>query len=683
MYEDTPPCVIFAFNRPQKLGRVLHALKIQDVNRLVIFVDGPRRENETALVEQCRKIAREVNWAETELHIWAENHGLKGVLDNIDLVMEEYPTAIFVEDDCLPLPSFLDFMQEALVHYQEEKSVFSISAYQLLPRSYFRGNDCSLVSSARFTCWGWATWRDRWKEIRGAIDQFETLFEGLSIIPNTAGPDLPVTTPELVRKKKLVSWDIKVAIATLWLKKVHLLPTQGRIKNIGQDIGGMHSSKIGFIRSVFLQNKNLVQDAPGPVNWLDDVSLNFKYTSNLNEYLRRVTGLTLKQNAALLNRTVRRTLLRHPPRFENVIMDRSGRGSFDKRALVSYITYPFSIPEGDPRFYRHINIWHAREIVRCLNRMGYAVDVIDYRDQKFVPGTPYELFIGHGGINFTHIANQLPSGALKIYFSTGAYWQYHNQAEKKRFEWLRQRRGVELPMDRVIRQSEEESLREADGIIAIGNQFTRETYSKFDNIHMVPITALYDDRMEWSNKDYEQGRQHFLYFAGGGCVHKGLDLLLEAFAESQLHLWVCSRMDPEFEQIYSKELYSFNNIHKIGLIQPREYQFYEIMRQCNYVILPSCSEGSAHSVVECMNQGLIPVVSKASGINLGNYGFLLEPPSIEEIRRVVMELACLPVDRCQELSSGARRAAHTVYSENAFSSHMQLAVETILGKVKA
>ncbi len=85
-----------------------------------------------------------------------------------------------------------------------------------------------------------------------------------------------------------------------------------------------------------------------------------------------------------------------------------------KRALLSYIVDPFKIPEDDPRFLRHINIWHSREMVRALNRMGYVVDVIDYRNTDLVPRRAYDLFIGHGGINFESIAQTLQENCVRF-----------------------------------------------------------------------------------------------------------------------------------------------------------------------------------------------------------------------------------------------------------------------------
>ncbi len=678
MNDHSVPCVVFAFNRPAKLKRILAALQRQKVGRLVIFVDGPRRAEEAAPVEACRELARQVSWAEVELYLWEENHGLIGLLDNIDRVMEKYPSAIFVEDDCLPLPGFYELMCACLEHYQEDRRVFSIGGYQLLPKRYFRNYAWSLVSSARFTCWGWATWRDRWEETRPVVDRLETLFDGLTRIPDTAGADLPEAGRAIARSQIKGSWDTRVALATLWLKKVHLLPAAGKIKNIGQDPGGIHGSRMGFLRSMLLQNKNLDARAADRIAWLPDTTLDAEYTCRLNDYVLRASGLADRQQTARARRVLNRTLQRRPERHENLAPDLSGSQAAERRALVSYITHPFSIPRSDPRFYRHINIWHAEEIVRSLNRLGFIVDVIDYRDTGFVPQKPYDLFLGHGGVNFTGIASRLPPAARKIYFSTGSYWQFHNQAEQQRFADLKQRRGIDLPADRYIHNGEEQALQVADAIFAIGNQATRETYRQFDNVYMLPITTLYDDRVEWFPKDYDQGRKQFLYYAGGGAVHKGLDLILEAFSGTDFHLWVCGRIEADFERAYTRELHEMKNIHLARLIQPRGCRYYELTRRCNYALLASCSEGSAHSVVECMNQGLIPAVTRASGIDIDSYGRLLEPPTVGEIRRAVEELAGLSPEQCRQQSESARQAALTVYAEQAFSSHLDSAFEAIL-----
>src|SRR5262249_25972633 len=89
-----------------------------------------------------------------------QNCGLAGNLTSgISEVLGRHDSVIVIEDDILVSRHFLRFMNEALALYRDEPRVGSISGYCYplqgeLPETFFvRGADC----------WGWATWRDRWR----------------------------------------------------------------------------------------------------------------------------------------------------------------------------------------------------------------------------------------------------------------------------------------------------------------------------------------------------------------------------------------------------------------------------------------------------------------------------------------------------------------------------------------
>ena len=349
-----------------------------------------------------------------------------------------------------------------------------------------------------------------------------------------------------------------------------------------------------------------------------------------------------------------------------------------KRALLSYITHPFSLSRDDPRSLGHISIWHAVEMVRALNELGYGVDVVGYQDRRFVPRRPYDLFIGHGGTNYERIARRLEPGTVKIYFSSGCYWRFHNEQELLRLEALRARRGVELPPDRLIRHSEEGALRAAHAILGLGNGFTRSTYADFSRVTMLNGTVLDDHHFAGESKDYDSGRGHFLFFAGRGNVHKGLDLLLEAFSGLQQHLWICTEINPPFGEAYRHELQELPNVHLVGWTQLRSREYYELVDRCNFAILPSCSEGQAQSVVECMGQGLIPMVSRASGLDLEGFGFVLEPCNVKQIAHKVQEVTGYSAGHCRELSLRTWEVARTRFSEQVFPAEFRKAVQTVV-----
>jgi glycosyltransferase involved in cell wall biosynthesis len=593
------------------------------------------------------------------------------------MVMKRFPSAVFIEDDCLPMPGFYAFMHKALELYEGEKRVFSIGGYQPIRPGYFRGYPYSVISCARFTCWGWATWQDRWELIRPILASPEKFFNGLNFQSGIAGADLPTYARAIADGEVVNSWDVRVALACLGLKKVHLLPVGGLVRNIGLDRSGIHGGWKNTVSNMRLHNRNVVEDLPNPI-WMDDVDLNCDYAYELKEFVNKTRGISVSH---LLDRgkvILRRYVWQRRENLFNLYLLNDNPAKLTRKALLSYITHPFYISPNDSKFIRHINIWHAHEIVRVLNRLGYAVDVIDYRDDSFVVKQPYDLFIGHGGVNFEVIVRQLPALTKKIYFSTGSYWKFHNEQEISRLEDLHQRRGIRLPSDRYINHSEEEALLHADGVIGIGNDVTRSTYADFSPVIMINGTSLYDDHFEWCPKNFDIGRQHYLYFAGGGNLHKGLDLLLEAFTELEQHLWICSSIDRAFASVYSEELDNCDNIHTKKWTKPRSRQFYQVMQRCNYCILPSCSEGQSQSVVECMNQGLIPIVSKAAGVQIGDFGVLIEPCTVLEIRKLVKLLSSFSPAQCQEISLRARANAQAYFSEKRFGRNFQRAIETIL-----
>jgi glycosyltransferase involved in cell wall biosynthesis len=349
-----------------------------------------------------------------------------------------------------------------------------------------------------------------------------------------------------------------------------------------------------------------------------------------------------------------------------------------KHALLSFITTPFRLSPDDPRNLQFCLIGVARNLVRVLNEFGYVVDVIEWSDMTFVPAEPYEIFIGHGGRNFEQLASHLPPDALRVYFSTGLYWKEHNRREEERFKWLEERRGVRLPYDRWIDYSEESALRAADGIICLGNQFTKESYADFPLVIDVNNAVYQDDRYDKTDKDFAAGRARFLFFAGSGNIHKGLDLLLEAFSGIELELYICQGIRPDFREVYRAQLEGSPNIHLVGTVALRSPQFYQVMDRCNFTIHLSCSEGQSGSVLECMNQGLIPVISRETNIDTADFGITLEEYSIDHIVRTVVELSQRPVEWHKAMSQRARAAAQKEFSEQAFLTNMRGALQRVL-----
>jgi hypothetical protein len=353
-----------------------------------------------------------------------------------------------------------------------------------------------------------------------------------------------------------------------------------------------------------------------------------------------------------------------------------------KKALVSYLVSPL-LPLNH---YRNRAMFSNAGIAKCipqaLNELGYVVDIISYDNVKWRPAENYDLFIGHGGINFESISRQLPDKTIQIYFSTGIYWKESNIREARRIYDLALRRGYLIAPDRVIQNSEEFANQAADGIICLGNQEAVRTYKQFPCVIGINNASYPVTRLKSQTKDYEQGRKHFLFFSGGGNVHKGLDLLLEAFAGTDLHLHICQKIDPQFAKVYDYELRKCPNIHSFGFIPMRSAQFISLVNLCNWTILASCAEGQPGATIECMAYGLIPILPVSANIDLEDFGFQFPDSSIDAIRSIIYQASEIPVDDCKKRSSLSIKISETEYTAERFKQNFKSAVQEIVARVR-
>jgi glycosyltransferase involved in cell wall biosynthesis len=360
-------------------------------------------------------------------------------------------------------------------------------------------------------------------------------------------------------------------------------------------------------------------------------------------------------------------------------------GKLTKRALMTYTVRPFHLDAGSPAWVCQSNLWESVEIVRIFNRLGYVVDIVDYKDTQWAPTKNYDVFFGMHE-NFERLMPYLDTPIPKIYYATGAHWSWENIAEQERVEALRRRKGIDYP-PLPKRQREHHWAEMADAVIALGNEWTRSTYFAYNrHSYGVKISVVPIQDIDLSKKDFSSARRNFLWMSGVGLLHKGLDLLLDVFSElPDLELYLCGSLEGEndFVKVYERELFHTANIHWIGWVNVRSDQFRRLVDQCAYITFISCSEGGGGSVLTCMQCGLVPIVSKESSVDTGNYGITLSNNSLKTIYEVVREASQMPIDVCRKMAEDTQKEIRLYYSREAFSKNMEQILRTILGQPKA
>ncbi len=346
--------------------------------------------------------------------------------------------------------------------------------------------------------------------------------------------------------------------------------------------------------------------------------------------------------------------------------------------LLSYLTEPFTHTPKEGFSNLHTSDFECFEIATLFTARGYDVDVIHFSDTSFVPRKPYSVCVDIHQ-NLARISSMLPKDCKKVLHIVGSFWKFQNNAELQRLENLEKRRGVRLQPKRTSPPSN--SIEYADFIEGFGNERVRDTYKDSNKpIFHIPISAVQTFDFP-KNKNWETAKKHFLWFGGGGAVHKGLDMVLEAFSRTpELHLHICGPLlaEKDFIEVYKKELFETPNIKMYGRIDPTTTEFKKIADMCASTIHPSSSEGTSGAVIQAMHTGLVPIITPETGIDPDAGGIILENPTPELVKKTITEFSLTPT---QEVESLARKAWSFVaqnHTRENFSKKYSEFIDTVL-----
>ena len=364
-------------------------------------------------------------------------------------------------------------------------------------------------------------------------------------------------------------------------------------------------------------------------------------------------------------------------------------GDYQRRALIYYKTDPL-VFKYLAKDYTHTNYWEITEMVRIFNKLGYIVDIIDRTAnfQKLNLQDKYDIYLGIGagdsGQFYSDIASLVPN-AIKILYAMGPEPVLSNELIKKRYDYFSGRHpGLNLEMRRLITKVDiERAIKYTDVIFINGNDFSKNSYQKFGKEIYRVFSSSHPDLFMNPNEPQTRKQNKFLYFGGNGNIVKGLDLVIEVFADlPDLELYIgAPDYEEEFNEIYSPILKKASNIHHFGFVKVGSPLFNNITSECGYVILPSCSEGCATSVTTCMRRGLIPVVTYEDGIDIGAYGHLINSVEIDSLRKQIIEISQ------ESKEQFIRRGLETYiesekYTQENFSKTFEESITGVLSKFK-
>jgi glycosyltransferase involved in cell wall biosynthesis len=359
----------------------------------------------------------------------------------------------------------------------------------------------------------------------------------------------------------------------------------------------------------------------------------------------------------------RRTLFGYPfIRNANRAIERAGQ----KRALFVFLSEPFIMKPSSPRFHNHQNLKQSLHIAHALGDAGFVVDVVDVNSNRPLPSEQYDLLLNHRSDLVAD--NLLREGGKKVYLATGMNHEIYNRNLLARYSRLNTRRKCNM-LPKNLNEDRMSFVREADAVAGFGNAYTAGSWSSVTHAPVMPFNNYGTFEDGFVVRDWNSANRNFLFYAGRLQIVRGLDLLLEIFPRHpELHLYICSgfKHEEDFCRCYRKELFETSNIHPVGLVSKRERRFFEIVQRCGFVILPSCSDCQPGSVIEGMHAGLIPLVTRETGLDVEEAGVVLKGDSEKEIEEAILNIAAQDKSWLVEGSRKSHELAAEKYSEAVF-----------------
>ncbi len=242
------PIVLFVYNRPWHTKQTVEALVKNELAKdslLYIFSDGAKSDKDVNKVNEVREYIKTIKGFKDIIITESEsNKGLaNSIINGVTEVINKHGKVIVLEDDLVTSQSFLYYMNKLLNKYENEKQIYSVTAYNhpkkliKIPEDYsYDAYFCSRACS-----WSWGTWKNRWENVDWEVKDYNEFIKNKKLQKkfNQGGNDMSnMLTSQM--NGKIDSWAIRWCYHHFKNNAYCVYPTKSYINNIGHDGSGVH-----------------------------------------------------------------------------------------------------------------------------------------------------------------------------------------------------------------------------------------------------------------------------------------------------------------------------------------------------------------------------------------------------------------------------------------------------------
>jgi len=240
------PIGVSTYSRIDHLKQTIEALQKNTLakdSELFIFSDAPQKGDEKIIAKVREYIHTVDGFKKVHIIERKKNGRVANNRGGMKQLLDKYNRCIFLEDDIVTAPGFLQFMNDTLEFYKNDDRITFVSGYVIpvinLDDTY--KNDAFLLG--RFESWGMGLWKRSFEYFKPIPKRlYDKVYNSkieLKALAKKNGEDV-IETITLDYLGKMDGGDIKIWFWQYILNTYTIYPKNTLVKSIGQDGSGVH-----------------------------------------------------------------------------------------------------------------------------------------------------------------------------------------------------------------------------------------------------------------------------------------------------------------------------------------------------------------------------------------------------------------------------------------------------------
>ena len=301
----------------------------------------------------------------------------------------------------------------------------------------------------------------------------------------------------------------------------------------------------------------------------------------------------------------------------------------------------------------------ARSLYHILKEMGDVEYVDGLRPPKKLARKHYDLLVGIQG-SISPLC-RIATFDKVVLFAVNMHPRSRNEILQ---QFNRQYRVCsQKHVDRnTVHLKQLSDIKRADSIFLVGNATVARSFlqdgREISSIRRFNYASALPCRAEDSLVPGDMPR--LLYVTTEMCLRKGFDIVADMLQKLQDVPFVCGIIGGAGESDYQSKLSDLQQrfgakVHLHGWVDSGKPAYKELLQKYDFVLFPSLEEGQAGSVLDAMSQGLIPLITRETGIDFAPLGYLHPELNCEHNNNILQQAVSMSKEQVLKLQQQTLR----------------------------